>query len=124
MGWFENFTLVMRSNIASFRERIENPERMLHQLLVDMEEELERVRDGVAEAIADEIQMGKRVDAARKEAREWADRAAQALTRGDETSSRSALEQKILAEKRAEAIDQEYHKQSEETRRLQRSVRD
>ena len=57
MSWLEQFTLVMRSNMTLLRERFEDPERMLHQLLIDMEEELENVRAGVAEALADEIQL-------------------------------------------------------------------
>ncbi len=62
MSWLNQFTLVMRSSITSLRESVENPERMLHQLIVDMEEELDRVRRSVAEAVADEIQMRKRAE--------------------------------------------------------------
>ena len=57
MGWFRNFSLVMRSSVTTLREKFENPERMINQLVIDMEEELERVRASVAEAIADEIQV-------------------------------------------------------------------
>ena len=71
MKWLENFTLVMRSSITTLREKVEDPERMLHQLIVDMEEELEAVRAGVAEAIADEIQLGKRAQQAREESDQW-----------------------------------------------------
>ena len=46
MKWLENFTLVMRSSVTTLRDKIEDPERMLHQLIVDMEEELESVRAG------------------------------------------------------------------------------
>jgi len=41
MRWLENFTLIMRSNLAALREKIEDPERMIHQLIIDMDEELE-----------------------------------------------------------------------------------
>jgi len=50
-------TLVMRSSITALREKLEDPERMLHQLILDMDEELCKVRSSVAEAIADEVQM-------------------------------------------------------------------
>ena len=71
MGWLTQFSLVMRSNITTIREKFEDPERMLHQLLIDMEEELEKVRNSVAGAIADEIQLGKKVEQARSEAERW-----------------------------------------------------
>src|SRR5574341_40937 len=111
MKWLENFTFIMRANLATLREKIEDPERMLHQLLLDMEEELDRVRESVAEAIADEIQMGKRVEVARTECREWLDRAEGALKRADEAAAKAALEQKLLAEERATSLDAEYAKQ-------------
>ena len=52
MRWLQNFSLIMKSNIRVLQEKIENPERMVEQLIIDMEEELEKVRDSVADAIA------------------------------------------------------------------------
>ena len=124
MKWLEDFTLIMRANLQTLREKIEDPERMLHQLLADMEEELDRVRESVAEAIADEIQLRKRAEAARAEAGEWMERAEAALKRGDDGAAKAALEQKLLAEERAQGLEAEYGKQREATSKLQGSVRD
>ena len=124
MQWLNQFTFVMKSSITALREKIEDPERMLHQLIIDMEEEQESVRRSVAEAIADEIQLGKQVDREREAAKEWLDRATKALKRGDETTSKAALEQKMLGEKRAEDLHAQHEKQKTQTRKLQDSVRD
>lgn len=124
MRWLENFTLVMRSSITTLRERIADPERLLHQLVCDMEEELETVRASVAAAIADEIQMGRRAQKAGDEAATWSERATAALTRGDEALARSALEQKVQAAQRADTLRVEHEKQKEQTAKLQQSVRD
>ena len=124
MAWLERFTLVMRSSITTLREKVEDPERMLHQLICDMEEESEAVRRSVAEAIADEIQLRKRADRARQEAAEWDERAKSALKRGDETGARAALDQKLLAANRAESLAEEHRKQREQVDKLQASVRD
>ena len=67
MSWLTTFNLMIRSSITTLREKIEDPERLLHQLIVDMEEELDRVRESVAEAIADEIQLGRKVQQAHSE---------------------------------------------------------
>src|SRR5689334_11624457 len=75
MNWIKNFTLVMRSSITTLREKVEDPERMLHQLIIDMEEELERVRSAVAAAIADEIQMNNKCRKARDDSSQWFERA-------------------------------------------------
>lgn len=124
MSWIESFSLVMRSSVTSLREKVEDPERMIHQLVIDMEEEHDRVRQSVAGAIADEILLRKRVDKARAEAEEWMERAAQALRNKDEASSKGALEHKALAKQRADNLDAEYRKQKDQTASLQRAVRD
>jgi phage shock protein A len=124
MIWFEQFSLVMRSSITTLREKVEDPERMLHQLIIDMDDELARVRRSVAEAIADEIQLRKRAQKARSEADAWLERATAAIRRGDETASKAALQQKVAAEERAESLEQEHTKQEAETAKLQQAVHD
>jgi phage shock protein A len=114
----------MRSNVTTLREKFEDPERMIHQLIIDMEHELERVRGSVAEAIADEIQLGKKVKKAKAEVDQWNERATSALKRGDESSAESALEQKVLSQQRAESLDTEYAKQKVETEKLRKAVLD
>lgn len=124
MNWIKNFSLVMRSSITTLREKVEDPERMLHQLIVDMEEELERVRAAVAAAIADEIQMNARCRKTRDESNQWYERAEVALRRGDESSAKAALEQKVMGEQRAEGLEREYALQKAQVVKLQEAVRD
>jgi len=124
MKWLTQFSLVMRSSVTALREKVEDPERMLHQLIIDMQCELDRVRCSVAEAIADEIQMRKRCRRERDEVQSWQDRAAAAMQRKDEQTARSALEQKQSAQQRADQYETEHAKQAEAVRKLQDSVRD
>lgn len=124
MKWINQFTLVMRSSLTALREKVEDPERMLHQLICDMEEELEAVRQSVAAAIADEIELSKNVDAAREEADRWTGRAESAFQRGDEQASRQALEQKLKAEERLRTLETGYESQRIQTGKLQASYRD
>ncbi len=124
MKWLETFTLVMRSQITTLREKMEDPERMIHQLILDMEEELEIARERIAGAIADEIQLGKEVEKLRKEADRWMERATTSLQRGDEAAAKSALDQKCRAEERLESLVTVYETQQEETRKLQNAFRD
>ncbi len=46
------------------------------------------------------------------------------LRRGDETNARAALEQKVLADRRADALTQEHRRHQEETARVHEAVRD
>jgi phage shock protein A len=124
MSWFSQFSLVMRSSVTSLREKIEDPERMLHQLIIDMEQELDRVRGSVAEAVADEIQMRKRTERERLESDKWLERASAAMKRQDEPSARAALDQKLSAQQRADRYAEDHAKQFAEVDKLQRAVRD
>lgn len=124
MQWINDFTLVMRSTVNTFWEKTQDPERMLHQLLIDMEEESDRVRESVAGAIADEIAMGRDVEAARADADQWFERAKAALARGDEPSAQAALERKVAATERLATLEREYARQKEQTAKLHRAVRD
>jgi phage shock protein A len=124
MQWLQTFSLVIRTNLSTFIERFEDPERVLNQLLIDMEEELERVRANTAGVIADEIQLGKKVEQARADARHWHDRAGQAMQRGEEATARAALEQKLVADRRAAALEQEHRQHQEQTAKLHEAVRD
>ncbi len=124
MKWLTQFSLIMRSNLTTLKDKIEDPERTLLQLLIDMEDELDSVRSKVAEAIADEIQMRHRTERERAEVGKWTDRAAQALKRGDETTARSALDQKLSAQQRAERFENELARQQKDVLKLQDAVRD
>ncbi|MEZ6060064.1 MAG: PspA/IM30 family protein [Planctomycetaceae bacterium] len=124
MKWLSQFSLVMRSSVTSLREKIEDPERMLHQLILDMEEELDRVRCSVAEAVADEIQMRKRGERERSEADKWMERATSAMKRGDEAAAKAALDQKVSATQRADRYADDHAKQQKEVLKLQDAVRD
>jgi len=124
MSWLNQFSLVMRSSVTTLKDKIEDPERMLHQLVIDMEEELDRVRSSVAEAVADEIQLRKRQQRECQEAGTWMNRATDAMQRGDERAAKSALQQKMSAQQRADQYGSDHERQKTDVEKLQRSVHD
>lgn len=124
MAWLSQFTLIMRSSVTALREQIEDPERMLHQLIIDMQCELDSVRSSVAEAVADEILMRKRLEREETEESKWLERANSAMKRADESTARTALEQRMAASQRLEMYTLDHNKQVIEVNKLKSSVRD
>lgn len=124
MKWLDSFSFVMKSSITTLREKIEDPERMLHQLVCDMEEELVTVRESVAAAIADEIQLSKQVDKAKQDMKQWLDRAQTAIQRSDESSAKDALDQKLRCGERLATLEAGYEAQSVQVQKLQVSYRE
>ncbi|MBI1310636.1 PspA/IM30 family protein [bacterium] len=124
MKLIDRFTLVMKTSISSLREKIEDPERMLHQLICDMEEELAAVRESVAAAVADEIQLSKQIETARGEIDTWLRRAHSAIQRGNESAAKDALDQKLRCEERVATLETGYETQRVQVERLQTSYRE
>ncbi len=124
MSWLNTFSFVMRANITTLRERFSDPERMLHQLIIDMEQELGRVRESVAGAIADQIQLERKVKKAEEEIAHWDERATSAIQRSDESSAKLALEQKMMSQARCDTLTSELTKQREQTDKLRSAVQE
>ena len=124
MQWLDTFTLVMRSQMATLRERVDNPERMIHQLILDMEEELEVARERMAGAMGDELQLGREVEKLAADANLWMERATEALKVGDEAAAKSALARKRATEERRVTLREVYETQREQTRKLQEAFED
>lgn len=124
MAIMKNLSLILRSSVTALEEKIQDPGRVLQQLIIDMEEELDRVRSSVAGAIADEIQLRKSHQRVREESEQWLERAHYALERGDETQSEAALAQKLRCDERADDLENEYNKQKTQVLKLQDAVRD
>ena len=124
MKLMSHLSLILRSSITALEEKVQDPGRLLQQLIIDMEEELDRVRNSVAGAIADEIQLRKSYQRVREEAEHWLGRARNALERGDEARSEAALAQKLRCEERADGLEREYEKQQTQVLKLQDAVRD
>lgn len=124
MTFIDTFSLMMRSNITVLCEKMNDPEKTLHQLIIDMEEELDRAKYRVAGAIADEIQLRNKVDQHRNEAQLWLNRATQAVSRDQEDKAKQALGQKLRAENRANDLSDEHRTQKAQVDQLQEGIHD
>ncbi|MEM6689948.1 MAG: PspA/IM30 family protein [Planctomycetota bacterium] len=124
MKYFQSFSLLVRANLNSLIEKVEDPELMLHQLIRDMREELERTGGLIAEAVADEIQMRKRVEGAEQEFELWAQRCQRAIEKKQMDAAEIAAERKLEAEARLKRCRENHSGQLKETEKLKASLRE
>ena len=68
MGLFSRFKRDVKSNINDMISRAENPEKMLNQLIVEMNEQLIESKKTVAAAIADEKKLERQMTMNREQA--------------------------------------------------------
>ena len=88
---FKRISDVLTANLNDLVDRVEDPERMIKQLIREMEENVNSAREGVIDALASEKQLAKELDSQRRQAEDWYNRARRALETGNEMLAREAL---------------------------------
>lgn len=91
MGFFERIWRVIRANLNSLISGAEDPEKILEQTVMDMQEDLIQLRQAVAGAIASQKRTERQYHQAETTSEEWYQRAQLALQKGDERLAREAL---------------------------------
>ncbi len=109
MGIFSRLGQLIKSNINELISRSEDPEKMLNQVIIDMNNQLVEARKQVAVAIADEKRLRKQWEAELNLSRDWKKKAMMAVRAGDDGLAKEALQRK----KEHEELSEQYQKQWE-----------
>lgn len=94
MGIFDRISTIMRSNINALLDRAEDPEKVLEQIIRDMESAMREARGQVAEMIAQEKRLKMEVDQSQRLSMEWQRKAELAVSKGSDDLAREALRRK------------------------------
>jgi phage shock protein A len=125
VGIFDRFRRVVKSNINDMISKSENPEKMLNQLILDMNQQLIESKKSVASAIADEKRLERQLAETREQSASWEQKAMTALRAGREDMAREALERKKKYDDLAEQYDgqwQSHHASVEELKEALRGL--
>jgi phage shock protein A len=95
MALMERVTTLLRANLNDLVDKAENPEKMLKQLVLDMENQLLQVKTQVAIAIADQHLLERKTGEHETAAADWKNKAALAVARGRDDMAREALERSL-----------------------------
>jgi phage shock protein A len=91
MGIFKRLSDVVKANINDLISKAENPEKMLNQMIIDMNEHLIESKKGVASSIADEKRLERQMKENMTKAQDWEKKAMIALKAGKEDLAKQAL---------------------------------
>jgi phage shock protein A len=127
MGILYRLNLMMKGRLTSLLDAVEDPERSLNQVVMDMEEELDAAKRAVARAMANEDRLRTQIAFHTKDAADWQRAAERALKKGgdgqgDESGARQALRRLELAERQRDKLAQQLERQSKETEEVRVSV--
>jgi phage shock protein A len=123
MGIFSRLAALIKSNINDLISRSEDPEKMLNQIVVDMNQQLGEARKQVSASIADEKRLEKQAAEQRGLASEWERRAMLALRAGDEALAKEALARKKEHDAQAEQFTEQHQKQAHAVEQLKLALR-
>ncbi len=88
---FKRINDVITANISDLIDRVEDPEKMIKQIIREMEENIATAKEGVVDAVASEKTLRQDVERHRSESEQWGDKARVALKDGNEKLAREAL---------------------------------
>jgi phage shock protein A len=114
---------VIRANLNSLIGNVEDPEKILEQAVMEMQENLVRLRQGVAQAIATQKRTERQAAAAESTAEEWYRRAQLALQQGNEPLAREALTKRRAYQETATALSNQIGEQNDVVARLKKDMR-
>jgi phage shock protein A len=118
MALMERVATLLRANINELINRAEDPEMMLRQLVLDMENQLMQVKTQVAIAIADQHLLEKKRAEHADTAEEWKRKAELAVSKGQDDLARGALERSVSHAGMADGFARQLQEQSTEAESL------
>ncbi len=122
MGLFDRVKRVVSANLNDLVSKAEDPEKILDQAIIEMQEDLVRLRQGVAQAIAAQKRTEKQYNDANNELNKWQRNAMLALQKGDENLARQALERKKSFTDTATSLKGSLDQQTAQVDTLKRSL--
>jgi phage shock protein A len=123
MSLLERVSTLLRANLNNLIEKAEDPEKLLKQLVLDMENQLMQVKTQVAIAIADEHLLAKKRKEHEDAEVEWKRKAELAVRKGDDGLARAALERSLSAKGMTAGFAQQMEDQKTEVETLKTALR-
>jgi phage shock protein A len=123
MGIFARLARLIKSNLNDLISRSEDPEKMLNQIVIDMNAQLIEAKKQVASSIADEKRLAKQAEQEAATAAEWERRAMMAVRAGDDNLAKEGLARMKEHGQLAEQYKQQWQKQKHAVDSLKLALR-
>ncbi len=123
MGLFDRINRVVRSNLNALVSAAEDPEKILEQTIMEMQDDLIQLRQAVAQAIASQKRSEREYSQAQTTADEWHRRAELALTKGDDNLAREALSRRKPYQEKATTLKTLLSSQTQMVEKLKQNMR-
>ncbi len=92
MGLLERVSTLIRANLNDLVDRAEDPEKMIKQVILDMDNQYMQVKTQVAVSIADQHMLEKKLNENEDAGSDWMRKAERAVDKGEDDLARAALD--------------------------------
>lgn len=122
MSIFHRISDILKANINDLLDRAEDPEKMVKQIIADMEEQVRDATEALGQAMASEKQAYAQLEKARSNSREWENKAKMALQAGNQEMAKKALTSKVEIDKNVQSLQASYDQIAAQTSELHARV--
>ena len=123
MALLERVSTLLRANLHDLVEKAEDPEKLLKQVILDMQNQLMQVKTQVAIALADQHLLEKKQQEHVQRVEEWTRKAELAVSKKQDDLARAALERSLSYKQMIESYTQQIADQKVEVENLKSALR-
>ena len=123
MALLERVATLVRANLNDLIDKAEEPEKMIKQVILDMQNQLLQVKTQVAIAIADQHVLLKKQQENEQAADDWVRKAELAVEKGQDDLARAALERSMTARNMAASFAEQVADQNAQVENLKTALR-
>lgn len=118
MSLLDRVGTLIRANINDLMDKAEDPEKMLKQIIMDMQNQLIQVKTQVAAAIADEQKLYQHYLENQDQSTTWQKKAELAVSKGEDDLAKQALQRRNSYQGTAEGFKVQYEEQKVQVEQL------
>lgn len=122
MSIFHRIGDILKSNINDLIDRAEDPEKMVKQIIIDMQKELQKSTEALGKAKASERVAQRNYENALRVSADWEAKAKSALQAGDTELAKKALAKKVKADEDVSSYKEMYETIATQTEAIQNQV--
>jgi phage shock protein A len=123
MALLERVGTLLRANLNDLVDKAEDPEKMVKQVILDMENQMMQVKTQVAISIADLHLLERRLDENAKRREEWMRKAELAVTKQQDDLARAAIERSLDSRQLAQGFEEQIADQKAQVENLKSALR-
>ena len=122
MALLERVSTLVQANLNDLVDKAEDPEKMIKQVILDMQNQLLQVKTQVAISIADQHVLEKKLAENQENERQWMKRAELAVDRKDDALARAAVERSMSYKSMTESFRQQVEDQKSQVENLKQKL--